>query len=590
MLEAKRTHMMTEVTINDIGKEVVVKGWVQKKRNLGSLIFVDLRDRTGCLQIYFNPEICDENTFKLAQSLHSEYVVGIRGKLQKRGGAINKDMKTGEIEVVAEELIIYSKAETPPFHIEENSQTKEELRLKHRYLDLRRPDLQRILMFRSKAMQTIREFMYEEGFIEVETPILTKSTPEGARDYLVPSRLEHGKFYALPQSPQLFKQLLMVGGFDKYFQIAKCFRDEDLRADRQPEFTQIDMEMSFVDMEDVLEINERFLQYLVKNTVGKEIQIPFERLTYKQAMENYGSDKPDLRFDMKLCDVTDIYSSTEFDILKTGLEEDCSIRALRVPGMGGIARKKLDALDKVVKGYGIKAMLYIAMKEEETKCSFAKFTNEAEINDVIQRTESQKGDLIIILSGEDSVILPCLGAIRLQFGHELNLIDEDELKFLWVTDFPLFEYSKEEDRFVAQHHPFTMVSKEDVDTFDTDKKHARARAYDAVLNGYEISSGSVRIHDADIQARMFNALGFTKEEADERFGFLLNAFKYGVPPHAGMGYGLDRIIMILSNTDNIRDVIAFPKTKEASCLMTNAPDYVEQIQLDDLGILCKEGE
>lgn len=590
MQDAKRTHMMTDLSASDIDREVVVKGWVHKKRNLGSLIFVDLRDRTGLLQIFFDPEKCSEDVFKKAQELHNEYVVGVKGKVARRGGAVNKDIKTGEIEIIVEDIIIYSKAETPPFHIEENSQTKEELRLKHRYLDLRRPDLQKTLMFRSKAMQTIREFMHSEGFIEVETPILTKSTPEGARDYLVPSRLEHGKFFALPQSPQLFKQLLMVGGFDKYFQIAKCFRDEDLRADRQPEFTQIDLEMSFVDMEDVLEINERFLQYLVKNTVNKDIEIPFKRLTYKEAMENYGSDKPDIRFDMKLIDISECLKNTEFDLFKSALNEDSSIRAICVDGLSNISRKRLDALTKQVKGYGVNALFYIQFKEDETKCSFAKFASDEDILNIKNKCGAKEGDLVLILAGENNLILPCLGALRLEFGRELGLINDDELKFLWVTDFPLFEYSKEEDRYVAQHHPFTMVSKDDVDTFDIDKKNARARAYDAVLNGYEISSGSVRIHDAQIQERMFKALGFSEEEAKERFGFLLSAFKYGVPPHAGMGYGLDRIIMILTKTDNIRDVIAFPKTKEAVCLMTKAPDYVEKIQLDDLGISCKEEE
>lgn len=583
MREFKRTHMMTEVTLDDVGKEIVLKGWVQKKRNLGGLVFVDLRDRTGLIQIIADPNCISEDVYNTVSNLKSEYVVAVKGIVQKRGGAINPEMKTGKIEVEISDIIVYSQSLTPPFHIEENSQTKEELRLKYRYLDLRRPDLQNIIMLRSKILNVFRNFLHNEGFIEVETPMLTKSTPEGARDYLVPSRLENGKFYALPQSPQLFKQLLMVSGFDKYFQITKCFRDEDLRADRQPEFTQLDLEMSFVDVEDIMALNEKMLSHLFREILNVELKTPFRKLTYKESMKRFGSDKPDLRFGMELHDISSILKNTEFEHFKKGIEEDGAIVAIKVQGQADISRKKLDALTKMIKGHGVSGLFYIQLKDE-IKSSFAKFTNDEEISNICNALEAKNGDLILFVAEKSKLAYPSMGALRLHLGKELGLVDKSKYEFLWVTDFPLFEYSEEEGRYLAMHHPFTMVSKEFVDDFDTNKKDATARAYDIVLNGYELSSGSVRIHDAEIQQRMFDALGFTQEEMDDRFGFLIQAFKYGVPPHAGNAIGLDRLIMLMVDTENIRDVIAFPKTKEAVCLLTQAPDYVSDIQLGELGI------
>lgn len=584
MSSLKRTHMMTEVSLSDAGKQVVLKGWVQKKRNLGGLVFIDLRDRSGLIQVIVNPDNLDDSILDKVQSLKNEYVVEIVGTVQKRGGAINASMKTGEIEVSLENITIYSEALTPPFHIEENSQTKEELRLKYRYLDLRRPDLQKIIMLRSRVLHIIRDFFHKDGFLEIETPMLTKSTPEGARDYLVPSRLENGKFYALPQSPQIFKQLLMVSGFDKYFQITKCFRDEDLRADRQPEFTQVDLEMSFADVEDIMSVNERLMKHLFKEVLDVDIKVPFNRMTYAEAMKRFGSDKPDLRYGMELNDVTEVFKNSTFEPFSKSLSEGNSIVALKVDAQADISRKKIDALVKFVKGYGVSGLFYVQLKDEEGKTSFAKYTNDDELKELIKAVDAKNGDLILFVSENDKLAYPTMGALRQHLAKELELIDTTRYEFLWVTDFPLFEYSEEEGRYLAMHHPFTMVSEKDVDTFDIDKKNACARAYDIVLNGYEISSGSVRIHDAGIQKRMFDALGFTDEEMEERFGFLIQAFKYGVPPHAGNALGLDRMIMIMANTDNIRDVIAFPKTKDAACLLTNAPDYVSEVQLGDLGI------
>lgn len=586
----QRTHRMTEVSPADIGREIVIKGWVHKKRNLGGLVFVDMRDRSGFLQVLFDPETVSTAVYERAQGLHNEYVVGIRGVLQKRGGAVNEQLETGAVELRATDLILYSVAETPPFHIEEGSHTKEDLRLKYRYLDLRRPDLQRILMMRSKVTHLVREFLYKEGFLEIETPVLTKSTPEGARDYLVPSRIDNGKFYALPQSPQLFKQLLMVSGFDRYLQITKCFRDEDLRADRQPEFTQIDMEMSFADVDDVIGVNERLLQYVFKEAVGYDVPLPIPRLTYAEAMRRFGSDKPDLRFGMELIDISKVVAEMDFGAFKDTVADGGSVRALVVSGQADMGRKKVDKLVSFVRDYGAKGLFYIQLKEEGVKASFAKFLTEAEMQQIIDTVGAKTGDMVLIIGDADGVVCNALGNLRVHLAKELDLITDTGYRFVWITDFPLFEFSEEENRYTAMHHPFTMVADADRANFDVQKADAKAKAYDIVLNGYELGGGSVRIHEADIQQRMFEALGFSATEAKERFGFLLEAFRYGVPPHAGLAYGLDRLVMLLTGTDNIRDVIAFPKTKDASCLMTNAPDIVDTKQLEELGITVNSEE
>lgn len=584
----KRTHRCTEVSNKNTGETVTVMGWVQKSRNKGGIIFVDLRDRSGILQVIFEEDKCGSESFAKAEKLRSEFVAAITGKVALRAGGINKNLETGDIEIIATDLRILSEAETPPFPIEENSKTKEEVRLKYRPLDLRRPDLQRNLILRSKVVSIIRNFLAEEGFLEIETPILNKSTPEGARDYLVPSRVHPGSFYALPQSPQIFKQLLMCSGYDRYYQVAKCFRDEDLRADRQPEFTQIDMELSFVDVEDVLDVNERLLAKVFKESIGVEVPLPIQRMTWQEAMDRFGSDKPDIRFGMELKNVTEIVKDCEFGVFKGAIENGGSVRGINAKGQGAMPRKKIDALVDFAKGYGAKGLAYIAIQEDgNVKSSFAKFMKEEEMSALIGAMEGEPGDLLLFAADRDKIVYSVLGALRCELADQLGLVRKDDYKFLWITEFPVFEWSDEEERYTAMHHPFTMPMDEDLELLDTDMGKARAKAYDIVLNGVELGGGSVRIHQDDVQEKMFGLLGFSKEEAYDRFGFLLNAFKYGVPPHAGLAFGLDRMIMLMTGADSIRDVIAFPKVKDASCLMSNAPDVVDAKQLEELCIAVK---
>ena len=585
MVGMKRSHRCTEVTTAQIGQEVTVMGWVQKSRNKGGIIFVDLRDRSGILQIIFEENDCGAENFAKAEKLRSEFVIAVKGKVEARSGAVNQNLTTGAIEVRAKELRILSESETPPFPIEENSKTKEELRLKYRFLDLRRPDLQRNLMTRSQVAILTRKFLADEGFLEIETPTLIKSTPEGARDYLVPSRVHPGSFYALPQSPQLLKQLLMCSGYDRYFQLARCYRDEDLRADRQPEFTQIDMELSFVDVDDVLDVNERLLQKLFKEICGFEIQLPIQRMTWREAMDRFGSDKPDLRFGMELHNVSEVVKGCEFAVFKNALENGGSVRGVNAEGQGHMPRKKIDALVEYAKGFGAKGLAYVAINEDGTfKSSFAKFMKEEEMNALVAAMDGKPGDLLLFAADKDKVVFDVLGNLRLELARQLDLLKKDDFKFLWVTEFPLLEYSEEENRFVAMHHPFTMPMDEDLQYLDSDPGRVRAKAYDIVLNGVEMGGGSVRIHQSDIQSKMFEVLGFTPERAGEQFGFLLEAFKYGVPPHAGLAYGMDRMVMLMVGADSIRDVIAFPKIKDASCLMMEAPSEVDPKQLEELGI------
>ncbi len=584
-----RSHRCTEVSNANIGETVTVMGWVQKRRNLGSLIFIDLRDRSGLLQLVFNEETVGAEGYAKAESLRSEFVIAVTGKVEKRSAAVNENLKTGDIEVIATDIRILSESQTPPFAIEENSLTKEDIRLKYRYLDLRRPDLQEKLMMRSKVLRLMRDFMADEGFLEIETPILCKSTPEGARDYLVPSRVHQGNFYALPQSPQIFKQLLMASGYDRYFQIARCFRDEDLRADRQPEFTQADMELSFVDIEDVLDVNERLLQYVFKEAIGVDIPVPFKRMPWQEAMDRFGSDKPDTRFGMELVDVSDVVKDCEFVVFKGALEAGGTVRGINVEGQGAMPRKKIDKLVEFAKGYGAKGLAYICINEDGTyKSSFSKFMTEEEMAALVTAMNGKAGDLLLFAADKKSLVWNVLGAIRLEMGKELGLMDENQWNFLWVTEFPLLEWSEEENRFMAMHHPFTMPMEEDWERIDSDPGSVRAKAYDCVLNGTELGGGSVRIHQDDIQEKMFEVLGFTKERAHEQFGFLLDAFSYGVPPHAGLAYGVDRMVMHLTHTDNIREVIAFPKVKDASCMMSKAPGTVDEKQLEELGIRIVE--
>ena len=577
----KRSHRCTEVSSANIGEKVTVMGWVQKSRNKGGIIFVDLRDRSGILQVIFEESQCGAECFEKAGKLRSEFVAAIEGTVCKRAGAVNENLATGDIEVVASSLRILSEAETPPFPIEENSKTKEEIRLKYRYLDLRRPDLQRNLIMKSKVATIARQFMADEGFLEIETPMLTKSTPEGARDYLVPSRVHPGTFYALPQSPQLFKQLLMCSGYDRYFQIARCFRDEDLRADRQPEFTQMDMELSFVDVDDVIDVNERLLAKLFKEILDLDIQLPIQRMT----MDRFGSDKPDLRFGLELKDVSDVVKDCEFGVFTGALANGGTVRGINAEGQGSMPRKKIDALIEYAKTYGAKGLAYIVINEDGSyKSSFAKFMTEEQMNALVAAMDGKPGDLLLFAADKTKIVWTVLGALRCHLAELMGLVDKNVYRFVWITEFPLLEWSDEENRFTAMHHPFTMPMEEDLQYIDSDPGRVRAKAYDIVLNGNEIGGGSVRIHQDDIQEKMFECLGFTKAEAHERFGFLLDAFKYGVPPHAGLAYGLDRLVMLMAKQDSIRDVIAFPKVKDASCLMTNAPDYVDDKQLAELGI------
>ena len=585
----KRSHRCAEVTKADIGSTVTLMGWVQKSRNKGGIVFVDLRDRSGIMQVIFENGEIDQEVFEKAGKLRSEFVVAVVGRVEARSGAVNPNLPTGEIEVRARELRILSEAQTPPFPIEENSKTREEVRLKYRYLDLRRPDLQKNMILRSRVSTLVRQFLANEGFLEIETPTLIKSTPEGARDYLVPSRVHPGSFYALPQSPQIFKQLLMCSGYDRYFQLARCYRDEDLRADRQPEFTQIDMELSFVDVDDVIDVNERMLAFLFKEVLNVEVPLPIQRMTWQEAMDRFGSDKPDIRFGMELTDVSEVVKDCEFAVFKGALENGGSVRGINAKGQGAMPRKKIDKLVEFAKGYGAKGLAYIAIGQDGTvKSSFAKFMKEEEMTALIQAMKGENGDLLLFAADKTKLVWDVLGALRLELAKQMELLDKNEYHFVWITEFPLLEWSEEENRFMAMHHPFTMPMEEDLAYIDSDPGRVRAKAYDIVLNGNEIGGGSVRIHQNDIQEKMFEVLGFTQEQAYKQFGFLLDAFKYGVPPHAGLAYGLDRLVMLMAKEDSIRDVIAFPKVKDASCLMSEAPDLVDEKQLEELGIQIRE--
>ncbi len=586
-----RTCRCAEVTTQMVGSEVTLMGWVQKARDKGGIIFVDLRDRSGIMQLIFENGSIDEEGFAKAGKLRSEFVIAVTGTVEKRGGAVNENLATGEIEVRAKSLRVLSEAEVPPFPVEENSKTKEDVRLKYRYLDLRRPDLQKNLILKSRVMQLTRSFFTNEGFLEIETPMLGKSTPEGARDYLVPSRVHPGCFYGLPQSPQLYKQLLMCSGYDRYIQIARCFRDEDLRADRQPEFTQIDMELSFVDVDDVIDVNERYLSYLFKEVLGIDVKLPIQRITWQEAMDRFGSDKPDMRFGMELHDVSGIVKNCGFSVFTSALENGGSVRGINAEGRGSMPRKKIDKLVEFAKGYGAKGLAYIAIAEDGTrKSSFAKFMTDEEMDALVAAMDGKAGDLLLFAADKKKLVYDVLGALRLELAKQMDLLDKNEYRFVWVTEFPLLEWSEEENRFTAMHHPFTMPMDEDIPLLDTDPGAVRAKAYDIVLNGNEIGGGSVRIHQDDIQERMFKELGFTPEAAHEQFGFLLDAFKYGVPPHAGLAYGLDRLVMLIAKVDSIRDVIAFPKVKDASCLMTQAPQRVSEAQLNELGLEVEKEE
>ena len=585
MMGLKRTHRCAELSEANIGERVTIMGWVQKNRNKGGLVFVDVRDRSGIIQV-----VCEEGStapeiIEKAAKLRSEFVIAVVGKVEARSGAVNENLATGAIEIKPEELRVLSESETPPFPIEENSKTKEDLRLKYRFLDLRRPDIQRNLMMRSRVATLTRQFLAEEGFLEIETPFLIKSTPEGARDYLVPSRVHPGNFYALPQSPQIFKQLLMCSGYDRYFQIVKCFRDEDLRADRQPEFTQIDMELSFVDVDDVIDVNERLLAKLFKEVLDIDVELPIQRMTWQEAMDRFGSDKPDIRFGMELQNVTEVVKDFDFVVFKNAIEKGGTVRGINAKGQGAMPRKKIDKLVDFAKDYGAKGLAYIAIQEDGTvKSSFAKFMNEEQQKALIEAMGGENGDLLLFAADKNKVVWDVLGALRLELARQMELLDKNEYKFLWVTEFPLLEWSEEQNRFTAMHHPFTMPMEEDLQYIDSDPGRVRAKAYDIFLNGNEIGGGSVRIFNQEIQSKMFEVLGFTPEQAEEQFGFLLNAFKYGVPPHAGLAYGLDRLVMLMAKQDSIRDVIAFPKVKDASDLMTEAPAAVDKKQLEELGL------
>ena len=579
----KRTCRCAELSEQNIGDTVTVMGWVQKQRNKGGIIFVDLRDRSGILQLIFEESEIGSEGFAKAEKLRSEFVVAVTGEVTARSGAVNDKLATGKIEVRAKAIRVLSESETPPFPIEADSKTKEDIRLKYRYLDLRRPDMQRNLIMRSRVATLIRQFLADEGFLEIETPMLTKSTPEGARDYLVPSRVHPGNFYALPQSPQLFKQLLMCSGYDRYFQIARCFRDEDLRADRQPEFTQVDMELSFVDEDDVMDVNERLLQKIFKEVLDVDVELPIQRMTWQEAMDRFGSDKPDLRFGMELHDVSDVVKGCGFGVFTGALENGGSVRGINAKGQGAMPRKKIDALVKFAKDFGAKGLAYLCINEDGTyKSSFAKFMTEEELDALVKAMDGEAGDLLLFAADKNKIVWDVLGNLRLEIARNLDLLDKNVYKFLWVTEFPEFEYSEEQGRYVAMHHPFTMPMEEDIPLLKTNPEKVRARAYDIVLNGTELGGGSIRIHQDDVQETMFEALGFTKEKANEQFGFLINAFKYGVPPHAGLAYGLDCLIMLMAKQDSIRDVIAFPKVKDASCLMTDAPNAVDDKQLQEL--------
>ncbi len=589
-----RTCRCAEVTEQMTGSTATLMGWVQKVRNIGGVIFVDLRDRSGIMQLLFENDERGVNSadFEKAAGLRAEFVIAATGVVEARGGEVNKSLATGALEMRVQSFRILSESDVPPFEVKEDSKTRDEVRLKYRYLDLRRPDIQKNIMLRSKVAMLTRQFFAKEGFLEIETPMLGKSTPEGARDYLVPSRIHPGCFYGLPQSPQLYKQLLMCSGYDRYIQIARCFRDEDLRADRQPEFTQIDMELSFVDVDDVIDVNERFLAFLFKEVLDVDVPLPIQRITWQEAMDRFGSDKPDMRFGMELHDVSDIVKNCGFGVFTGALEAGGSVRGINAKGQGGMPRKKIDKLVEFVRGYGAKGLAYIAIGQDGTvKSSFAKFMTEEEMSALISAMEGENGDLLLFAADKKKLVYDVLGALRLELAEQMGLLDKNEYRFVWVTEFPLLEWSEEENRFTAMHHPFTMLMEEDIDLLDTDPGKVRAKAYDIVLNGNEIGGGSVRIHQDDIQEKMFEKLGFTKEQAHEQFGFLLDAFRYGVPPHAGLAYGLDRLVMLMAKVDSIRDVIAFPKVKDASCLMTKSPSEVDEKQLEELHLeIRKETE
>jgi aspartyl-tRNA synthetase len=579
----KRTIMCGDLRESHAGENVTVMGWVQRKRNLGGLIFVDLRDRTGLLQVVFGEEINSE-AFNRADTVRSEYCIAVSGEIVLRE-APNNNLPTGAVELKGQSIKILSESETPPIYIKEDLDAAEAIRLKYRYLDLRRPDMQKILMIRHRAAKVIRDFLDDNGFLEMETPMLTKSTPEGARDYLVPSRNYPGMFYALPQSPQLFKQLLMVSGFDRYFQIVKCFRDEDLRSNRQPEFTQVDIEMSFVEQDDVIAMNERLIQRLFKEVQNYDVKIPMKRMPYSEAMAKYGSDKPDLRFGMEIVDISDVVRDVDFKVFKDALDANGSVRAIKVDKAADMGRKDIDRLGEFVKTYKAKGLAWVAYKEDEIKSPISKFMSEDKLKEILSSVNAEKGDLVLIVADKNSVVLQSLGALRLELAKKLELLkDNKEFNFVWITEFPLVEYNEEENRYVAAHHPFTSPMDEDIQYLETEPSKVRAKAYDMVLNGEELGGGSIRIHDSNLQEKMFGVLGFTKEKAWERFGFLLEAFKYGPPPHGGLAFGLDRIIMFLAGTDNIKDVIAFPKNQNAFDPMTEAPNVVDDKQLKELGI------
>ena len=592
MTGLKRSHMCGSVTETMIDQTVTVMGWVQRRRDLGQLIFIALRDRTGIVQIVVDGNTAQKTLFEKAQTLRSEFVVAVKGKVAARTEEnINENMATGKIEIIAQELKILSESETLPFQIEDSVTVKDDLRLKHRYLDLRRPSQLKNMVLRHDVVRLIHSFLDEEGFLEIETPILGKSTPEGARDYLVPSRVHPGNFYGLPQSPQLYKQLLMVSGMDRYYQIAKCFRDEDLRADRQPEFTQVDMELSFVDENDIIDINERMMQKVFKELLNVDIALPMKRMTYQEAMERFGSDKPDIRFGMELKNISKVVEDTEFGVFKNALQSGGSVRAINAKGCGGFPRKQIDSLVEFVKTYQAKGLAWIVVNEDGTlKSQIAKFFTPEKLQQIVDTMEGKPGDLILICADKDKVVFDSLGALRLELSKRLELTKADDFAFLWITEFPMLQWDEEENRYVAVHHPFTAPMDEDLQLLENNPKAVRAKAYDIVLNGYELGGGSIRIHRREIQQKMFELLGFSPEEAQERFGFLLDAFQYGVPPHGGLAFGLDRMIMLMSGATSIRDVIAFPKVKDASCPMTDAPNVVEQKQLEELGIAIKKIE
>ncbi len=580
----RRTNMCGELRPEDDGKEVVLMGWVQRERNLGSLIFIDIRDTTGISQIVFDDTLPAEE-FSKAEKIRSEFVLAIRGLVRIRQ-SINKDIPTGEVEVLVQELKILDEAQTPPIYIKDEDNVSEAMRLKYRYLDLRKPSMQETLKLRAKTSKVVRDFFYENDFVEIETPMLTKPTPEGARDYLVPSRVNPGEFYALPQSPQLMKQLLMVSGMNRYYQIVRCFRDEDLRSNRQPEFTQIDVEMSFVDVEDILNINEQFLYKLFKEIKDIEIALPIKRMTYSEAMERYGVDKPDLRFGFELVDISALVKDCGFKVFSGAIENNGAVRGINIKGYGDkFTRKDITSLEDYAKTYGAKGLAWIKITEEGTTSPIAKFFSEDEFTTILEKMNGSVGDLILFVADKENVVFDSLGNLRNEVAKRLNIINKDDLNLVWITEFPLFEYDEEDKRYVAKHHPFTSPMDEDIHLLESNPEKVRAKAYDIVINGDEMGGGSIRISNSDLQSKMFKALGFTVEEANDKFGFLLEAFKYGTPPHGGIAYGLDRLIMTLANKSNIRDVIAFPKTQSATCLLTEAPTKVSSKQLSEVHIM-----